>query len=174
MSFLYAMRIVFLLRATALSVALIVGPSLLAQGGIRTALYNGDIGRAYADLSYGLGYDHDITERTSLTVLASYFVEGRELELAYRSNYHVADNDQASFYLGPNIALRTGGDLPTGVPIGFHMGVRGGLEGFYADLFGGVRYRLGSKEVTDSERFATDMLPGVTLLFGLQFGLGWE
>jgi hypothetical protein len=146
-----------------------------AQGGVRAVLNNIDLSTdGFGDVSYGLGYDHDLTKRTSFTVMMSHFVEVRELEIGYRSNYHFMDNDRASFYMGPNIAVRTGGLAATGVPIGFHMGVRGGLENFYADLFAGVRYRVGNKELAPSERFSRDDLPGTMFMFGLHIGFGWD
>lgn len=164
-----------LFRSFLLLASLAMGPMAQAQGGIRVVLNNFDISTGgFGDLSYGLGYDHDFSERTSFTVLVSRYIEVGEMEIGYRSNYHFMDNDGASFYMGPNIALRTGGDARTGLPIGMHMGVRGGLQGFYADLFAGVRYRVGSKELGPSERLSLDNLPGTTFMFGLHFGIGWD
>lgn len=118
------MRVSQMTRSFALLAFLLSTTFLLAQGGIRLGIYQYEVGRdAYMDQGFGLGYDQDLTERTSFTASAMYFMTGEELEVCYRSNFHFADTDGPSVYLGPEVALRTGGLAGTGVPV-FSMGSR--------------------------------------------------
>lgn len=142
---------------------------------MRLAPYHLDIGfDGTADVGWGLGYDHDLSERISFVVSAMYYEGTGDLELAYRSNYHFSSNDAGSFYLGPNAAVRMNGVAGVGVPNGLHMGVRGGLRGFYVDLFAGVRYRIGDKEVKPGEYFPERSVPDLLFTGGLHFGPGWD
>ncbi|MEZ4757954.1 MAG: hypothetical protein R2817_14095 [Flavobacteriales bacterium] len=169
------MRASQMTRSFALLAFLLSTTVLLAQGGIRLGIYQYEVGSdAYMDQGFGLGYDQDLTERTSFTASAMYFMTGEELEVCYRSNFHFADTDGPSVYMGPEVALRTGGLAGTGVPVGARLGLRGGLEGFFADLFGGIRYRIGSKELPLESGLNAEELPGVMFSFGLHIGFGWD
>lgn len=117
----------------------------------------------------------------------------------YRSQFHFMDNDGTSVYLGPTIGLRalkqkieydeeiTPGAWYTSYqrvrveengmvfPLGLRLGVRGTLEGGYADLFIGVGTYLGSNEpfsklpILDEES-----LPKQTFFqVGMNYGIGW-
>ncbi|HRO99435.1 MAG TPA: hypothetical protein PLN54_08380 [Flavobacteriales bacterium] len=170
------MRVARHLRALAL--ILVVGGAVVAraQGGIRLAPYHLDVGLdGIVDVGWGLGYDHDLSERTSFVVNAMYYDGTGDLELAYRSNFHFSsNNDRSSFYMGPDAAVRMNGVAGVGVPIGLHMGVRGGLRGFYMDLFAGVRHRIGDKDVKPGEYYPERSVPGLLFTCGLHCGVGWK
>lgn len=126
--------------------------------------------------AYGVGYDHDMNERLSMSVQVKY--SGPTLQADYRSAFHFADNDRGAFYLGPQLGLCSYLEEDAVlVPIGFRTGVRGGLRGFYADLFAGISYSIGDRSGTNgdlsSSRAAQNISP-LSIAFGLHLGLGWD
>jgi len=62
-------------------------------------------------------------------------------------------------------------------PVGFRTGVRGGLRGFYADLFASVSYSLGDR--TGYVRDPSLTIPAreaspLAFNLGLHMGIGWD
>lgn len=150
-----------------------------AQTGVRLLLWDYALateGGIRGSQTVGFGLDHDVSERGSIGLdLKMGIGEGGGWGAYYRSAYHVSDNENASFYLGPTLGFaRIGEDDPvTVVPLGFRMGVRGGLEGFYADLYGGVISNLGAgSAVSTGDGEVTDT-SGLLLVLGLNIGFGW-
>lgn len=166
------LRSLFLLPLLALSLG------AHAQGGIRALLVNYEpvvTGFGAEVVHYGLGYDADLNDRLSMRVqwrttpgLSSWVVN-------YHSNYHFSDNTSSSFYLGPHIGVRVvgGPDGATLVPVGMRMGVRGGLEGFYADLHIGGHYNVGGGGRVRLENVGTADLRTLSFCGGLDIGFGW-
>lgn len=148
-----------------------------AQGGIRAIFWDFEhLGSDIWMSSYGLGYDKDINSRFSIAVQGRYGVDaGNAMQFDYRSAFHFADNSSGSFYLGPQISYRRFTEWEaTQVPIGLRMGVRGGLQGFYADLFAGVYYAAGKvRSGVDTDRETSGIGP-VSIALGLHMGLGWD
>jgi len=161
-------------------VALVLNSGALsAQGGIRAIFWDLEkAGEAQWVSAYGLGYDHDLNKRLSLAAQFRYGSDGTagHFQFDYRTAYHLADNDATSFYLGPQIGVRSylSGVEGTVVPLGMRMGVRGGLKGYFADLFAGVYATLGATGLTrpllDRPRYE---LAPVSFAIGLHMGIGW-
>lgn len=177
----------YVLRGTMIGRHVILAGLLLAplitsaQHGIRAIFW--DYEPIYGDgfsqaTMVGLGYDHDLNERISNAVQFRLSTGGDTWVANYRSAYHFADTDGASFYTGPVVGLRSiKGSTESSmlVPLGFRMGVRGGLEGFFADLHAGFVYNVGGTGRLLMERSGApvDILP-FTFNVGLHMGLGWD
>jgi len=153
--------------------------ALSAQGGMRLIFWDVEkVGEARWAAVYGLGYDQDLNTRLSLAAQFRYGTDGTasHLQFDYRTAYHLADNGSSSFYLGPQIGVRSyqSGVEGTVVPLGMRVGVRGGLQGFYADLHAGFFVPLGADGLTQprlaEERYE---LAPVAVSIGLHMGIGW-
>ncbi|MBL7953114.1 MAG: hypothetical protein JNM62_15500 [Flavobacteriales bacterium] len=147
-----------------------------AQGGVRLIFWDVvRFGQNNWATGFGLGYDHDMNERLSLGLQARLFAESRSVwALDYRSAYHLSDNDEASFYIGPQVSVmgyETAGGNATLIPVGMRCGVRGGLERFYADVFVAAHYTLGASAVNDTSRDHT--FGSSVIEIGLHMGWGW-
>ncbi|HRH37099.1 MAG TPA: hypothetical protein PK760_02065 [Flavobacteriales bacterium] len=162
------------------------GLSTNAQSGLRFMLMDLEpvVSRSGDFVHYGVGFDHDLSKRLSLGVDLRMSTEDRGYVINYRSAYHFADNDGASFYMGPTIGLRRLGDSENTVivPISFRMGVRGGLEDFYADLYlsvvnnigggDGLVYPSSSNYPYSSQVDRYTVMP-TSFNLGLSLGWGW-
>ena len=152
--------------------------AMFGQGGIRLILWNYeplDRGAFSGADHYGIGYDHDLTERTSMAVQARINSGADTWVVNYRSAFHLADNSGPSTYLGPMIGLRRvnlSTDPQTLIPIGFRVGVRGGLERFFADLHAGFVLNMGAGNVKPEAGYPA--IPGATYCVGLDLGWGWD
>jgi hypothetical protein len=159
-------------------VLLLIG-RVQAQGGIRgifsnlepiTTGFNGD------GSHYGIGYDHDVSDRLSMAITVRRSTGVPSTVVNYRSAYHFSDNEGSSYYMGSMVGLRSFGSEGPGLqfPVGFRFGARGGLEGFFADLYVGGHYNLGaSGEVTDTYEGVTSDLRKWGFSVGLDVGWGW-
>lgn len=113
------------------------------------------------------------------------------VSVIYRSAYCFRSNDdQTSAYFGPLVGYtRVSSELDqkgqgpkrsttrTLIPLGLRFGVRGGLRGFYSDLFCTASYRLGANKplFPGSAMDAADLQPrGFTFSVGLAIGVGWD
>lgn len=174
----------------------ILGDYLFGYGELRTR-----------GAGYGLGYDHDLNSRLAWGVDLSYQTTGSTrvgdhridmggldaLELIYRASYMTSSNERSAFYLGSWVGLRrytysepfTAADgerrhrdaNAISVPLGLRMGVRGGLEGFYGDLYLAMGCRMGGTVYTvlsDDAAVRSTTLSGVELRLGMALGFGWE
>lgn len=124
---------------------------------------------------FGIGYDQDLNER--LSIGATFRMsETANWVVNYRSAYHFSDASSTSMYFGPTVGLRQVtnelADTKMLVPLGFRWGVRGGLRRFYADLYVGGQYNVGSSQPMD-DRARTSVRP-LTFCAGLDFGWGWD
>jgi hypothetical protein len=94
----------------------------------------------------------------------------------YRSAFHFSDNESTSFYMGPSAGLlkfRSGG-YAMQIPVGYRIGVRGGLERFFADLYVGGSYILGATgQVSAADGTGMADLRKLTFCVGLEMGWGW-
>jgi hypothetical protein len=156
---------------------LLATTSAYGQGGVRLIIWNVESVEVDGfESHYGLGYDHDLNKQLSLGVNLRYALNTESLILNYRSAFHFSDNDRASFYLGPTVGMRFFRESGYGVqvPLGFRMGVRGGLEYFYADLYVGAQYSLGaSGAVLSDDGFNSLDLRKGSFGGGLDLGFGW-
>lgn len=148
------------------------------QGGIRFIFLNNEpVSTGFnADFQhYGLGYDGDLNDRLSMGVQMRYSPGASSWVLNYQSSYHFSDNESSSFYMGPNIGIRSvgGSDKATLVPLGMRMGVRGGLQGFFADLYVGGLYNFGGGGRSETEQVGIADLRTTSFCAGLDLGFGW-
>ena len=159
---------------------LIVASTTVAQTGVRVLLQDFEIPskKGYTAIaSFGVGVDHDLTERTSMALDWKIGTdEVASWTLLYRSAYHFAHNEGPSFYMGPLFGVRssTVPEASVDVPLGMRVGVRGGLEGFYADLYASYITFLGSTgkgKLTDEGYLGPSQS---ALVVGLSLGVGWK
>lgn len=177
-------------------VRFILGDYLFGYGELRTR-----------GVGYGLGYDHDLNSRLAWGVDLSYLTTGTTrvgdhriemggldaLELIYRASYMTSNNTRSAFYAGSWVGVRryaysepftdASGERrhrdanALSVPLGLRMGVRGGLEGLYGDLYLAMGCRLGGTVYTalsDQAAVRSTALSGAELRVGLALGFGWE
>lgn len=152
-----------------------------AQGGVRIALYNYEKLPHGISQAFGIGYDHDLNERLSYLITARLVFGGLAdgFSVDYRSAYHFNDNSSTSFYMGPTLGVRrsTYEEGATMLPVGLRMGVRGGLERWYGDLFAGFQFMpiLSGYyyEEGDYTVKRTTSLPA-TIYVGVDVGFGWD
>lgn len=173
------MRKISTMRSFVSLLALFLVSCLHAQSGIRAIPWNIEpvFDEKGGEMThYGLGYDRDLNDRLSLGVDFRILAVGT-WTAEYRCQYHFADNTSSSFYMGSTLGVRSIGDHYSKVllPIGIRMGVRGGLEGFYADLYVGGKYQLGANG--SAVRVDGITYPGfhtTTFVAGLDIGFGWD
>lgn len=152
------------------------------QGGIRLIIWNYEpvlvSSDAFVDGQHlGVGYDQDLNHRLSFGIQFRMNTGvSRGWVANYQSAFHFNDNSSGSFYFGPNIGVRSipGPDAKVLVPIGARIGVRGGLERFYADLHAGVQYNIGGGQPLYIDRGGVVDLRTGSFCFGLDLGWGWE
>ncbi len=156
-------------------------------------------------LSGGLDFSTDMrwSKQYSMPVqalgTANYAERVRSIGVQYRSQYHFMDNDGTSLYLGPTIGLRAVRQMieyseevfnigwgtsyiqrerkDNGLlfPLGLRVGVRGTLDGGYADLYVAVGTNLGSNEpICDLPFLVDESMPNKTFFqAGFCYGIGW-
>ncbi len=150
-------------------------------GGIRLILWNYELmytseGGDEAQ-HFGIGYDQDLTDRTSFGVKFRVPIYGGGWVLNYSSAFHFSSTENGSFYMGPNIGFRSlpGEGTSSVLPLGFRIGVRGGLERFYADLHAGYVYNVGGNgQVFIDDSSQPYDLTKNSFCFGLDLGWGWS
>ena len=145
-------------------------------------------GHMLGNLQIFIGQDQMNTYAEKLKVYA----------IQYRSQYHFSDHYSTSAYIGSTLGVRyvrqtITGDVQTGsstssnsytrytdegngvvIPIGLRLGVRGALEGGYADIYVGLGYAIGSgAELTTAPfREEESELSSVNFQLGFAFGFG--
>lgn len=155
------------------------------------AIVDGDKG-VVPSATFGLGFQHDFQKRLGMGVDVNYAVRDvgdvSAFELIYSAKFFTADNDGTACYVGSFIGVQriSGPDVSTGaasssadfsrvqVPIGLRAGVRGGLEGYFGEIFTHVGYAIGNGELVTT---ASGKLNSEALYFGVGFsflGFGWE
>lgn len=164
-------------RHLTLMLALAIGTMAGAQTGVRVVLYDFEFavdegeGRALA----GLGVDHDFGERNSMGFDLRYDLANSGYCAQLRSAYHFSDNRDASVYMGPVLGYQRIGDEDkvTVVPLGMRLGLRGGLERFYADLYVGVVANLSASDAVVTRGENAYQLSNTVFVAGLNIGFGW-
>jgi hypothetical protein len=133
---------------------------------------------------------------------ASYQVADKLFSVMYRTAYAFSDNDGSSFYLGSYIGYRSfkqllalsyvdnttgtvngNGPFATDVegakalfPLGLRFGMRGSLEGGFADLYTQLGYTIGGGASAFSQPYFTGEefdLSSMSFTLGLAYGFGW-
>lgn len=134
--------------------------------------------------------------------IAQYYITDKFFSMQYRTAYAFSDNDGGHLYLGTFIGVRmikqsaslayvtdpngfTNDDGPfireaegkkTLIPLGLRFGLRGSLEGGYADLYTQIGYVVGGGESTFSQAYfkGDDFdLTKMAFTLGLAYGFGW-
>lgn len=141
------------------------------------------------DLSFGLGYKAYLYDRNNSSTAV---LDVNSLSIIYRSAYCFSSNeDQTSGYFGPFLGYtRVKADLQQYdpgrrstttralIPVGLRVGVRGGLRGFYGDVYcsAGYRFNAGSPLFDGTGLPAVDnaTLRNLVFSFGIALGGGWE
>lgn len=149
-----------------------------AQGGLRAIFWVMEpITTAFdgVESHCGIAYDQDLNGRLFFGVPARISTGTSSTMVNYRSAYHFSDNERTSFYMGPNIGLRTFGSGGPGaqLPVGFRSDVRGGLQGFFADLYMGGHYNLGTTGLVTTENHGVRDLRKMSFTVGVDVGGGW-
>lgn len=138
--------------------------------------------------TFGLGFQRDFQRRLGMGVDLNYAARDassvRAIEVIYSAKYFTADNDGTACYIGSFIGVQsfsgTGGSSSSGdiahlqFPIGLRAGVRGGLEGYFGEVFTHVGYAIGNGTLSATP---SGPLKSEALYFGLGFsflGFGWE
>lgn len=137
----------------------------------------------------GLGFDRDIDGHLGWGLELKYGWSGRDegslFEAIYHASYFTPDNGTTAFYVGSFLGIqRLSGtvsrsssnwnvDEETGYsrtqfPVGLRLGVRGPLDGNFAELFGQFGYVLGNGTLAGDMR--TNPL---CISIGFCYGTGW-
>ncbi len=132
----------------------------------------------------------------------SYYLSDKVFSVQYRTAFALSDNDEGHLYLGTFIGVRTvkqtaelsyvtdpnGYSYDNGpfvstaegkktlIPLGLRFGLRGSLEGGYADLYTQLGYVVGGGESTFTQAYfkGTDFdLTNMAFTLGLAYGFGW-
>jgi hypothetical protein len=156
------------------------------------AIVDGDKGLV-PSATLGIGFQHDLQQRLGMGVDLNY--AGRDggdvsaFEFIYSAKYFLSDNDATACYIGSFIGVQSfsgtdaysaGGSSASSdisrlqFPVGLRAGVRGGLDGYFGELFTHVGYAIGNGELVST---SSGKLNSEALYFGLGFsflGFGWE
>jgi hypothetical protein len=154
------------------------------------AIVEGDRG-IVPSATIGLGFHRDFQRRIGMGVEVNYAKrEGSDLkafEAIYSARYFTGDNDGTSFYLGSFLGVQriSGQGERTSTaevqnvsrvqfPVGLRIGLRGGLDGYFGELFTHVGYALGNGTLLTTSSGTMDSAP-LYLGLGISFlGFGWE
>lgn len=155
------------------------------------ALVDGDKG-IVPSTTVGLGFQRDFQRRIGMGVDLNYASRQngglQAFEAIYSAKYFLSDNDATACYIGSFLGVQSisGTDVHTGtvstsvdfsrvqVPIGLRAGVRGGLEGYFGEIFTHVGYAIGNGELVST---SSGKVNSEALYFGVGFsflGFGWE
>lgn len=150
----------------------------------------------------GLAYQQDLDHRFGVALDFFYGTHGydpvleRSYDLIYSAKYFTSDNDDAtSFYLGtffglqsikatveeeiPNssgyTSYRTSDHGKLQFPLGIRVGVRGGLDGYFGELFAQAGYAVGNGTIYHSSDGVTVATTPLYFTLGFSFlGVGWD
>ena len=150
------------------------------------AIVDGDKG-IVPSATFGLGFQRDFQKRLGMGLDLNYAARDasnvRAIEMIYSAKYFAADNDGTACYIGSFIGVQSfsgtgsssSGDIAhLQFPIGLRAGVRGGLEGYFGEVFTHVGYAIGNGTLQTN---SAGNLSSEPLYFGLGFsflGFGWE
>ena len=145
----------------------------------------------------GLAYHHDLGPRFGLALSYNFAFDetAKANEFIYSARYFFSDNDESAVYAGTFIGVQsmksqvteyfpssTGGYSSSRnfeatklqVPIGVQLGVRGGLDGYFGELFVQTGYAIGNGILYSIN---TETATTTPLYFGIGFsfiGFGWD
>lgn len=131
--------------------------------------------------------------------IATYDLFTKVTAVTYRAVYAFSDNDETHLYLGSSIGYRRlnqtvslgylngPGNYPgpfpqtaqgsvSVIPVGLRLGLAGGLDGGYSDLYLSTMYGIGSNKSAFSQPyFNGDALKPSSFIFsiGFAYGIGW-
>lgn len=152
----------------------------------------------FISTAVGLGYQQDLTPRFGLgldAVLGFERTKGiRSYEGIYSAKYFFSDNDGTALYMGTFIGLQSIKAEQTGsfngvngysparnvaasklqVPIGVRAGLRGGLDGYFGEVFVQAGYALGSGELYTDHGETVQTTPLYFSIGGSFIGFGWD
>jgi hypothetical protein len=141
--------------------------------------------------TFGLGIQHDFDRRIGMGVDVFYSAGEQyninALELIYSAKYFTSSNEYTSFYIGSLVGVQilSGSGSVNGIsgsvdvshiqiPVGLRAGLRGGLEGYFGELFVQGGYAIGHGELYRNSTGSVNSAP-LYFMFGLSFlGFGWE
>ncbi len=157
---------------------------------------------AVIDLARATESDSRPIELPYAGLTAEYISTDRFIAFTYRTSYAFSDNSEASLYVGSYFGVRaftqtmdliyvtdpngfSNGNGPflqqveakkTLLPIGLRLGIRGSLEGGFADLYTQFGYTIGGGESVFTESYLTGPefdLASTSITVGLAYGFGW-
>lgn len=127
-----------------------------------------------------------------------YYLTRKCSGFTLRSMFFLNENDDGSVYLGPFIGIRNlshelqtsyyddyTGDMPAWagrrteetmlIPVGFRLGWRGPLDGYFGDIYIGIGQQMGDLDGTGAFYLTQkDQLRRFFLQFGYAMGVGWD
>ena len=129
--------------------------------------------------SWALGYDHDhdLSRSLAYSVDADYLTvafldddetDGEALQPHHRAFTLTGGPDACSFYFGSRLGARRYSfldDVTWSCPVGLRIGVRGGLEKFFADLFLELVAQAGGTTPSGASRSGPEAHIGVDIGF---------
>ncbi|MBS1941478.1 MAG: hypothetical protein JST38_11460 [Bacteroidetes bacterium] len=143
----------------------------------------------------GLAYQQDFEPRFGMALDLNYRMDNVDVHAVdgiISAKYFTSDNDATAFYIGsffgiqslkatsreyasPGIGSAVMKDhTKLQFPIGLRAGVRGGLDGYFAELFAQAGYMIGNGQLYTSEGEQVSTSP-VFLSIGFSFlGFGWD
>lgn len=135
--------------------------------------------------SFGFGLHKDFDHRVGAALEARYLYSGDDVlgwEGLYSARYFMSDNSSTAGYIGSYIGYRSvglnanaTGVRATMVPIGLCAGVRGGLAGYFASLYGYVGYGIGGGTALRESSIDPLVTSRLHLAIGVVFaGFGWD
>ena len=150
------------------------------------AIVDGDKG-IVPSATVGLGFQRDFQKRIGMGLDVNFAQRDgsriQTIEAIYSAKFFTSDNDATALYIGSFLGVQSysgGSGTSAGdvshlqFPIGLRAGLRGGLEGYFGELFTHVGYAIGNGELVSTSSGKVNSAP---LYFGLGFsflGFGWE
>jgi len=150
----------------------------------------------------GLSYQQDLNHRFGIALDFFYGTHGynpaseRSYDLIYSAKYFTSDNDDAtSFYLGTffgaqSVKATVEEEVPNSsgyssyvqsdhtrmqFPLGIRIGVRGGLDGYFGELFAQGGYAIGNGTIYRTSDGVTVGTSPLYFTLGFSFlGVGWD
>ncbi len=165
-----------------------------AHGLIQHDVFEGETSPAV-----GLAYQHDLSQRFGIGLEAVLGFDGfnsavRSYEGIYSAKYFFSDNEGTTGYIGSFIGVQSlkaevtdhvlgsnGYSIPRTVeaskiqvPIGIRVGLRGGLDGYFGELFVQAGYALGNGILYKADGDIVKTTPLYFSVGGSFLGFGWD
>jgi hypothetical protein len=143
--------------------------------------------------TFGLGVQRDFDRRIGMGV-DLFYSAGEQysvnaLEFIYSAKYFTSSNEYTSFYVGSLLGVQllsgsgygisgsNNGSVEVShvqIPVGLRAGLRGGLDGYFGELFVQGGYAIGNGELYRNSAGSVNSAP-LYFMVGLSFlGFGWE